>query len=532
MQRNKEGKLNFRAIIYTRVSSKEQVEGTSLDTQKERCIAYCQQQELEIDRIFVEEGESAKVLDRTELQNMLAYCRKNKGKISHLIVYRFDRFARNMQDHLWLRKELAGLGITVKSVTDPTDDTVAGQLLENILASVYQFDNDLRRERCVNGMQKKIRAGIWPLQTPAGYMPFKKLASKEKKQIADIPHPENFDIVKKAFSLYLTEQYSIAELTRKINSLYPTFKIYPQKMQYILSNKFYCGILTDPWDGSEHSGLHGAMISKQEFDQVQQIMKGKGINYMPKRIINPDFPLKGTVRCGDCNNFYTGSWSTSRNKDKHAYYHCTKPGQHIHKRGVKKAVLEEDFLDYLSNITPKEEYLEDFWKTVIQISEKKFKEVNQEYARYEKQRDELENYRKGLVKQNALGILPDEDFKKELPEIKRKIEMIELAMNDSKMDIFREEAVLAYSKHFVYNLPRQWFDLGIEGKRRFQKLLFPEGLPYLGNKKFGTAKLCVVFEINQEFQKGKTNMVGPVGFEPTTKRLCFSLLLSQLLSNL
>lgn len=78
---------------------------------------------------------------------------------------------------------------------------------------------------------------------------------------------------------------------------------------------------------------------------------------------------------------------------------------------------------------------------------------------------------------------------------------------------------IEYAKHFITDLPRQWFDLGIESKRRFQKLVFPEGLPYLGNGKFGTAKISVIFEINQQLQNKKSNLVGPAGFEPATKRL-------------
>ena len=89
-----------------------------------------------------------------------------------------------------------------------------------------------------------------------------------------------------------------------------------------------------------------------------------------------------------------------------------------------------------------------------------------------------------------------------------------------QLDIFSlYSSTIAYAKYFITDLPRQWFDLGIEGKKRFQKLLFPEGLPYIGNKKFGTAKMSVVFQINQEFQTGKTSLVGPAGLEPATKRL-------------
>jgi site-specific DNA recombinase len=507
----------FRAIIYTRVSTREQVEGTSLETQQESCIAYCEREGLEVDRIFVEEGESAKYDDRTQLQNVLEYCRQNKGKISHMVVYRLDRFFRNAKEHMLTRAELMAMGITLRSATEPIDDTIEGKLQEHIIAAINEYDNDVRAKRCVDGMRKKIEQGIWPLPVPIGYIPFKKLGAKEKKMIADAPHPEYFDIIKKSFDLYLTGQYSIAELARKLKSLYPKFKIYPQKMQYILSNKYYCGILTDPWDDSEHEGRHGAMISIQDYAKVQHIMKGKSKDFIPKKIINPDFPLKGTIFCG-CGHFYTASWSKGRTK-KYPYYHCHGKGCHEKTKIVKREILEGDFLDYLSGITPKKEYLEDFWKTVIKLAETKHKEVNAEYLKKEKELKSLVSYKDSLIEKNAKGILPDTDFQDTFSKLKLEIGLKEVTLDEIKCDIFQEQAVCDYARHFIYNLPRQWFDLGIEGKRRFQKLLFPSGLTYYGNKNFGTAKLCVIFEINQEFQKGKTNLVGPVGFEPTTKRL-------------
>jgi DNA invertase Pin-like site-specific DNA recombinase len=40
------------------------------------------------------EGESAKTADRTELQNLLQYCRANKGRVQFVVVFNLTRFAR------------------------------------------------------------------------------------------------------------------------------------------------------------------------------------------------------------------------------------------------------------------------------------------------------------------------------------------------------------------------------------------------------------------------------------------------------
>lgn len=513
----------FRAIIYTRVSSRGQVEGTSLDTQKESCVAYCKREGMEIDNVFVEEGESGKFKDRTKLKEILEYCRvknKKKREITHLVVNKLDRYFRNVKEHLLVRAELLAMGITLRSATESIDDTVAGNLQEIILAGFAEYDNKLRKERCVDGMERKLQEGIWCRRPPIGYKTPKKLGAREKKIMPDIPDIETYPAIRKAWKLYLTGNYSIAEVCRKVNKTLPANrKLYTQKLQHILKNKFYYGALVSPFSENEYRGLHQPMITLAEFEDVQRIMKGKGKKIISKKWLNPDFPLRGFVRCATCSRSYTGSWSTARNKQKHPYYHCYKSSCNGTQKYVKKSILEKDFLDYLSRITPKQEFLDDFFKTVVKVAEDKYNQVNADYFRYENQLGKLKKYKNSLIEKNTKGVLPDEDFTESLSKLKLDMEFLEVAMDESKCEIFKEQATLEYARQFVSDLPRQWFDMGIENKRRFQKLLFPEGLPYLGKGKFGTAKMSFIFQINQQFQNKKTNLVGPIGFEPMTKRL-------------
>src|SRR3989344_6052521 len=102
-----------KAIIYVRVSSDEQVKGTSLDDQEKRCRLYCADQGLEVLEIFREEGASAKSADRKILLEAIEFCRKNKGTISAFVVWKVDRFARNTEDHFAVRKILLDYGTTL-----------------------------------------------------------------------------------------------------------------------------------------------------------------------------------------------------------------------------------------------------------------------------------------------------------------------------------------------------------------------------------------------------------------------------------
>ena len=87
------------AVIYIRVSTKEQTENLSLPTQLKACEEYCERQGFEVLSRFREEGESAKTADRTELQKLLHYCRINKGKVQFVVVFNLTRFAREKYDH-------------------------------------------------------------------------------------------------------------------------------------------------------------------------------------------------------------------------------------------------------------------------------------------------------------------------------------------------------------------------------------------------------------------------------------------------
>src|SRR5712692_3994919 len=149
-------------IIYCRVSSKEQVKGTSLDSQDLACRDAAHAKHVAILKVFEERGESAKFADRTELIELLEYCRENKGRIQYLFIWKIDRLARNVGDFYNLKTLLLKYGVRVMSVTEPIEANPEGKLLETILAGFAEFDNDVRAMRSVQGMRKRLHDGIWP----------------------------------------------------------------------------------------------------------------------------------------------------------------------------------------------------------------------------------------------------------------------------------------------------------------------------------------------------------------------------------
>ena len=74
------------------------------------------------------------------------------GKISKIVVWRFDRLGRTASGLTALFEDLQRRGVGFESLRDKVDlETPAGRLMANVLASVAAYENEVRSER--------IRAG-------------------------------------------------------------------------------------------------------------------------------------------------------------------------------------------------------------------------------------------------------------------------------------------------------------------------------------------------------------------------------------
>lgn len=152
----------MKAAIYVRVSTNVQVEeGYSLDAQIDRCKAYATSQDWEITEIYVEEGESAKDLNRTEVKRMLEDA--GQGLFDVLLVYRLDRLTRSVRDLHSLLDLFDKQGIKFRSATEVYDTTSAmGRLFINIVASLAEWERANLGERVRFGKEQLVKEGNWP----------------------------------------------------------------------------------------------------------------------------------------------------------------------------------------------------------------------------------------------------------------------------------------------------------------------------------------------------------------------------------
>lgn len=508
----------MKGIIYTRVSSDEQVRGTSLDFQEEICRGYCKEKGIEVLEVFREEGASAKTADRAELLRAIEFCRKNKGKLQAFVVAKVDRFARNTEDHFYVRKLLLDYGATLHSVTEPIGNNPAEKFIETVLAGTAEFDNAIRRQRCIDGMMTKINQGLTPWKPPIGY---KCLGSKkrgEKKNEPDHPDHQTFPIIQMALREFSKGIYSQTELAKKLDEWgLKTFrgkKTHFQLVERMVKKylKFYAGILVNPWTQEEKEGLHQPMITKEEMFKIQCVVSGKSTR-VRRGWNNPTFPLRKFVFCALCGRPLTGSLSRGRSK-KYAYYHCYNKECSAYSKAIPKDDFESKFLEALGKVTPKQKFLSVFKETVIDLWQEKKHGFELTAKKYERQLAMLEEKRKKIFEMREDGSYSKEEFQERREETDNQIVAVKISLSETRIDQFDIEGVLNFATNFIADLPRQWFDLSPETRVRFQKRVFPEGIPYKRDFGFGTARLGFIYELNRQSANSNTHMVALAGIEP------------------
>ena len=490
-------------IIYCRVSSKEQVEGTSLDSQEQACRDYAVKQHIGVLKIFVEQGESAKFADRTQLAELLSFCRANPKKVDVLLVWKLDRFARNVTDHFSIKAMLLKYGVRVVSVTEPIDANPEGKLLETILAGFAQFDNDIRALRTVQGMRRKYQEGIFPTKPPLGYEVPKRPG--KKKTLPDVPKQPLFGLLQRAWRELITGQYTKAEIRRLMTSWGITTRagtpLSPQAIDRFFSNPFYAGILVDPWSKDRYQGLHVPLVTAEEFARAQEIVERRNRS-LPHRKARPEVPLRGTVRCTGCRHLLTGSLSRGRSR-RYAYYHCAKR-QCIGPRIYAAARVHDEFTSRLAALAPRPGVIVRLGEMIVEAAQVRAEQGQAVVAQRKEKLAKIERYLRELVRMRADGLLDDREFIAEKVLALKQRAALEGSATARKLDPEAVRGTLEALKAPLSSLRQTWQRLAVARQGRFQQMLFPVGF-VAGN--IGTAQLPHVFRLFEQLADPNTRSV-------------------------
>jgi DNA invertase Pin-like site-specific DNA recombinase len=376
-----------KSSLYIRVSDEKQVtEGYSLDAQLEICTKKAEELNKTVVSIYRDEGQTATVSERPEFLRMLDEAKDLN--IDTIIVYNTDRFARNVTDHMIVKRRLSDMGIRLVSVTQPMlDESPEGKLVDTFLAGINQFYSEDLSRKTKRGLLGKWNQGWWPGYPLLGYMTtkpdgFKKIIS---------PDPDISPIVKELFQLYSTNNYSLFTLRKYLAEKGIKTKngkpLAHNTIHNILTNPFYYGFMR--WNGLEKMGNHEPLIDKKTFDLCQLIASKHRNFVILKR--KYDFLLRGVVVCANCGQRYVAEWHTinSSKMDKIAYYHCSKRIR-CKSKYVETNNLEKQVATYFKQI----KFSKGFTDAVTRRVERYLKDKDKETA---VQRQTLLNRRNSLL---------------------------------------------------------------------------------------------------------------------------------------
>lgn len=503
--KDKDQKNNIETgVIYCRVSSKEQIDNTSLGNQEKLCREYAQRNGIKILGVYIERGESAKTANRTEFRKVIAFCTDKKNKVGNFIVYKLDRFSRNQEVYVTMRALLKRAGTTLRSVTEKTDDTPAGKLLEGMVSLIGEFDNNVRTERTIGGMLERLKQGVWPWRAPLGYF-------RPYKGANLFPDPQKAPLIQLAFKKYSEgtytyeklAEYLIARGLRTNNDKNPS----PQLMEKILKNKLYSGVM-DVWGG--HEGAFEPIVSKELFSKCQDNYKNS-IHAKPRSANNPNFPLRKSVECSLCKTSLTGSVSQGRTQ-QYAYYHHGH--QHCPKsRSIPKEAFEQLFVEYLDSLTPSIEYEKLFKGIVLDIWQNNYKKLDSENEKTRKKITKWEEERQKVFELHRRGIYTDDELLEQKRLINERIDSEYVLLQDNRLEEFSMEEALDHCFSYVRHTTEKWVTADYPKKLRLQKMIFKSRIGFDGAK-LGTAELSQVYRINQAYQLDKSSLVAPRGVEP------------------
>lgn len=196
------------AIIYIRVSTKEQVKNLSLETQEARCSAWCKDNGAKVVRTFKDEGHSAKTSNRPGLHQLFEFCRKHPRQVQYLVVSSVDRFSRDTGDFFQMQKQLLGMGIRLRSTDQPLDESSNGVLTGGMASVLSHWDNARRSERTTQGMQKRIEKGGWPFMASLGYRKVKDAVTGPTLA----QDPQRAPLIRLAFELIATGGHKVSDV--------------------------------------------------------------------------------------------------------------------------------------------------------------------------------------------------------------------------------------------------------------------------------------------------------------------------------
>jgi site-specific DNA recombinase len=344
-------------LLYCRVSTQEQAyEGYSLDAQLAQLEAFCSSQGWQPGDRYIEQGHSAKSLDRPRLQALLADIRSHRFRDPIVLVWRLDRLTRSVADLYVLLSLFEESGSTFRSITEPFEtQTAVGKLFVTLIAAMAQWERENLAERVRLGQMHQVTQ---TLDWTGGRVPYGYRLVNKRLEV----NPEAAAVVQDIYERFPREGnlYAIARSLNAQGVVAPGGRGWTANgVRYMLTNPIYAGIRAwrrhargtegkrayrrtarDAWVVVEEQRMP-AIVDRRAWERAFRLLERNSA--VSRRRGWGGHPLTGVLVCGSCGSTMNGKL-VLRGERAYRYYRC--PGRY--QRGLcRQGQVRADHLEAL-----------------------------------------------------------------------------------------------------------------------------------------------------------------------------------------
>ncbi len=408
----------IRVVLYIRVSTEEQAKyGYSLESQLNRLKEYCKQKGYKIIETYIDEGKTArtKLKNRKELLKLVEDAKEDK--FDRIIVWRLDRWFRNVADYYKIQEVLEEHNISWEcSDEDYNTTTAMGRYILNLKLADAQNESDKTSERIKFNFENMVRCKrpIYGSHSfPIGY----KVAG-EKKNKKVVKDPNEKQVVEDMFNKF-KETRSIRQTAIYLNNKYTYRNFEYETIQRAIKNPLYYGFYRGIEDYCE------PYITKEEYEEMQKMIKRNSKN----NIKAYDYLFRGLVRCYDCHRMMTGNthkYSLASGEKVVGYsYRCGRY-EHLRLCNNRKGVNQNKLENWLMK-----NFFSELNKYVMKIDSTKT-EKNNLIENNDKKIDKLKNRKDRLNELYIDGRIDREKYDMEYSSIIEEIEKLNTKKDEIK----------------------------------------------------------------------------------------------------
>ncbi len=331
----------MKAVLYARVSSKEQEEGFSIPAQLNLIKEYAVKNKLKIIKEFID-VETAKQAGRSNFNSMIDFLKSNL-EVKNILCEKTDRLYRNFKDYITIEDLELKMHLVKENEVLSKESKSHQKFIHGIKILMAKNYIDNLSEETKKGMLQKANEGYYPSFAPLGYLNIEKELNGRKIKTIVIDQSKS-QVIKKIFKLYSTGGYTLQKISNFANEeglrSRKGYKIHKSTIYNMLRAPIYYGDFK--WNDRIYKGKHSAIISKDLFDEVQKTLSKYN---KPEKIQKHNFAFTGLLTCAKCGCAITAEIQ----KDKYVYYHCT---SYKGKCG-NKFIREENLTEKLGELVKK-----------------------------------------------------------------------------------------------------------------------------------------------------------------------------------